>query len=157
MSPKINVLPKVGETAPEFTLPDEKGNLIKLSQFLGRKVVLYFYPKDDTPGCTQEACSFRDELAQYEAINAVVLGVSLDDERSHQAFMKKYDLNFTLLADKNGDVTRLYCVMRGWGPLRFAKRATFVIDSQGVIRAVFPSVRVSGHSEEVLKVLKEIE
>ncbi len=156
MATELNMMPQMGEKAPDFTLQDQKGNPVRLSQFRGRKTVLYFYPKDDTPGCTKEACTFRNDISQYEKLDAVILGVSLDDEKSHQSFSKKYDLGFTLLSDIKGDVSRLYGVLGGWGPVKFANRTTFVIDSAGIIRGVFPHVKVDGHSSEILNLLAQI-
>ncbi len=156
MVTEIDRLPAVGEKAPEFTLSDPEGNPVSLARFRGKKVVLYFYPKDDTPGCTKEACSFRDDLSQFDRLETVVLGVSLDDERSHRGFIKKYGLGFTLLSDKDGEVSRLYGVLGGWGPVKFANRTTFVIDPEGIIRGVFPRVRVDGHSREILLLLEGI-
>jgi peroxiredoxin Q/BCP len=148
---------KEGDLAPDFELPDEGGRPIRLSSLRGKKVVLYFYPKDDTPGCTKEACDFRDRLPQIQAKGAVVLGISTDDERSHFRFKMKYGLPFTLLADKEAFVSKLYGVYKlknfagrsFWG----IERTTFIIDEQGRIAKVFPRVRVDGHVEEVLAAL----
>jgi len=148
---------KEGDAAPDFELPDEKGRPVRLSSLKGKKVVLYFYPKDDTPGCTKEACDFRDRLPQIQAKGAVVLGVSTDDERSHTNFKNKYGLPFTLLADKEARVSKMYGVYKlknfagrsFWG----IERTTFIIDEQGRIAKIFPRVRVDGHVEEVLAAL----
>ncbi|MER3601384.1 MAG: thioredoxin-dependent thiol peroxidase [Nitrososphaerota archaeon] len=146
-----------GDLAPDFELPDERGRPIRLSSFRGRKVVLYFYPKDDTPGCTKEACAFRDRLPLLEARGALVLGVSTDDEASHARFKDKYSLPFPLLADKEAKVSRLYGVykLRSFGGRSFwgIERTTFIIDENGRIAKVFPRVNVDGHVEEVLAAL----
>jgi peroxiredoxin Q/BCP len=147
-----------GITAPDFSLPDETGVLRKLSDYRGVPVVLYFYPKDDTPGCTTEACSFRDGYGQYQRAGVVILGVSPDSPKKHTKFKEKYSLPFTLLADENHQVCELYGV---WGRKKFMGReydgvfrTTFLIDSQGKIRKVFQNVKPDGHSEQVLAALK---
>jgi len=146
---------KEGDTAPDFTTRDASGNEVKLSDFRGQKVALYFYPKDDTPGCTKEACSFRDAHADYEAKGIKVLGVSLDDEASHQAFAAKYDLPFTLLADTDHSLSDSYGVYgeQTWGDKKFmgVERKTFLIDEDGKIKKVFDKVNVEQHSEEVMQ------
>lgn len=140
----------VGDTAPDFTLPTSLGEPVTLSRFKGKKtVVLYFYPKDNTPGCTKEAQAFRDDYEKFKKADAVVLGVSVDDEKSHKYFAEKQKLNFPLLADVGGKVARQYGVM-GW---IMAKRVTYVIDQEGKVKHVFPDVDVDGHSKEVLKVV----
>ncbi|MCS7311923.1 MAG: peroxiredoxin [Acidobacteria bacterium] len=140
-----------GQPAPDFTLQDQDGHDVTLSALRGKWVVLYFYPKDDTPGCTKEACAFRDFIEQYRALGAEVLGVSVDDVSSHKKFHQKYKLNFRLLADPDKRVTRMYGVLH---PLGWARRVTFVIDPQGVVRKVFPKVDVGVHSQEILDFLK---
>lgn len=150
---------RVGDLAPDFTLNDQSGTTVSLSQFRGKKVVLYFYPKDDTPGCTREACSFRDHLAQFQGLNAEIIGVSFDDEASHQKFIEKYGLNFSLLADTNKEVAEKYGVhveknMYGktyWG----IQRATFIIDTEGRVSQIFRNVKVEGHTEEVISALEQ--
>ncbi|MFQ3639002.1 MAG: thioredoxin-dependent thiol peroxidase, partial [Chloracidobacterium sp.] len=148
-------LPDVGSLAPTFTLPDMRGNQVSLEQFRGQKVVLYFYPKDDTPGCTKEACSFRDAHGAYQEKGIVVLGVSLDDEASHRAFAEKYQLPFTLLADTSHTVSEAYGVYgeQEWQGKKFMglARKTFLIDEQGVIVKIFDKVNVEAHSQEVLE------
>ncbi len=148
-------MPEVGSPAPMFTLPDMHGNPVSLEQFRGHKVVLYFYPKDDTPGCTKEACSFRDAYAEYQAKGIVILGVSLDDEASHRTFAEKYQLPFTLLADTNHVVSEAYGVYgeQEWQGKKFLglARKTFLIDEQGVIVKIFDKVNVEAHSQEVLE------
>lgn len=138
-----------GAPAPGFKAQTDDGKTVSLSDFRGKNVVLYFYPKDDTPGCTREACSFRDSLAAFAKKDAVVLGVSLDDPASHTAFRRKFGLPFTLLADTDGAVARAYGVLDG----DCASRWTFVIDREGRIKRVFPNVKVDGHSAEVLNAI----
>lgn len=148
---------QVGEEAPDFTLKDLNGKPISLSKLRGKPVVLYFYPKDDTPGCTKEACGFRDAYEKYEAKGIQVLGVSLDDEKSHQKFASKYKLPFPLLSDTSAEVSKKYGVyvqknMYGkkfWG----IKRTTFIIDEKGRVAEVFDKVEVDTHSRDVLKAL----
>ncbi len=145
-------------SAPEFTMVDETGTSRSLSDYRGMPVVLYFYPKDDTPGCTKEACSFRDEYAAYRDAGVVILGVSPDSPKSHAKFKEKYNLPFTLLADEGHQVCEAYGV---WGLKKFMGReyegvfrTTFVIDENGVVRKVFPNVKPDGHSAEVLAALQ---
>lgn len=143
-----------GTEAPDFSLPDSNGKAVKLSDFAGKTVVLYFYPKDDTPGCTTEACGFRDRTAEYEKRGAVVLGVSPDDSASHTKFAKKYKLPFTLLADVGAKVAKDYGV---WGEKKFmgrsftgVNRTTFIIAPDGEVEKVFRNVKPDGHEKEVL-------
>jgi peroxiredoxin Q/BCP len=151
---------QAGEPAPDFKLPDQEGKEVSLSGFKGTPVVLYFYPKDDTPGCTKEACAFRDARKEYEEAGAVVIGVSPDGPESHQKFARKYDLNFPLLADLDKEVCQAFGVWKEknmYGKKSMGVvRTTFVIDREGVIRKVFPRVKVDGHSEAVLDVLKSL-
>ncbi|MEH1867979.1 MAG: peroxiredoxin [Nostoc sp.] len=139
----------VGTDAPAFTAKDTNGNTVSLSDFAGKTVVLYFYPKDDTPGCTKQACSFRDAQAQYQGKDIVILGVSADDEVSHQAFTQKYDLNFPLLADSDKSLITAFDVDGGG----YAKRVTYVIDPNGKITHVDTSVNTTTHASDVLAVL----
>jgi thioredoxin-dependent peroxiredoxin len=139
----------VGSDAPTFTLKDTNGNTVSLSDFKGKTVVLYFYPKDDTPGCTKQACSFRDAIDQYKSKDVVILGVSADDEASHQAFTQKYSLNFPLLADTDKSLIKAYDVDGGG----YAKRVTYVIDGNGKIIKVDSSVNTSTHASDVLAAL----
>lgn len=139
----------VGTDAPAFTAKDTKGNTVSLSDFAGKTVVLYFYPKDDTPGCTKQACSFRDNYADYQGKDIVVLGVSKDDEASHQQFTQKFNLPFPLLADTNGAIIKAYDVDGGG----YAKRVTYVIDGSGKIIHVDSSVNTSTHASDVLAVI----
>ena len=146
-----------GDSAPDFELPDQDGNKHKLADYAGKNVVLYFYPKADTPGCTAQACGVRDRAAEYEAANAVVLGVSPDSPKKLRAFADKYGLAFTLLGDEDHSVAEKYGVwveksMYGrkyWG----AQRATFVIDPEGVVRHVIEKVTPKTHDDEVLAAL----
>ncbi|MBE9037963.1 peroxiredoxin [aff. Roholtiella sp. LEGE 12411] len=139
----------VGTDAPAFTAKDTNGNTISLSDFAGKTVVLYFYPKDDTPGCTKQACSFRDAQSEYQGKDVVVLGVSADDEAAHQAFTAKYNLNFPLLADTDKALIKAFDVDGGG----YAKRVTYVIDPNGKITHVDASVNTSTHAQDVLATL----
>ena len=146
-----------GRSAPDFTLTSDSGERITLSEFRGRPVVIYFYPRDDTTGCTAEACSFRDDYAAYEKRGVVILGVSPDDVASHVRFRDKYSLPFTLLADPDHRVAEQY---GAWGEKTFMGktsigliRSTFVIDADGVVTKAISPVRVRGHSDEVLAAL----
>ncbi|MUL38783.1 peroxiredoxin [Gloeocapsopsis dulcis] len=139
----------VGTNAPTFTAKDTNGNTISLSDFAGKTIVLYFYPKDDTPGCTKQACSFRDAQPDYQNKDIVVLGVSKDDEASHQQFTQKYNLNFPLLADTDGSIINAYDVDGGG----YAKRVTYVIDPQGKIAHIDSAVNTTTHASDVLTAL----
>ena len=149
---------RVGVRAPGFALKTGSGETVRLSDFLGRDVVLYFYPKDDTPGCTKEACSFQGALADFAKTRAVVLGVSRDDEASHRRFAEKFHLSFPLLCDEDASVCKTYGVYKQksmygrtyWG----IERTTFLIDERGRISAMFPKVSVDGHTEAVLQALR---
>lgn len=149
---------KVGDKAPDFTLKSDKDEEVSLKDFLGKSdIVLYFYPKDNTPGCTKEACSFRDNIQPIQAKNAVVLGISPDSVKSHQSFIKKQSLNFTLLSDPDKKVAEAY---GAWGEKSmYGKkymgilRTTFVIGKDGKIKHVFEKVKPEGHANEVLQVL----
>ena len=145
--------------APAFKLLDETGTHRSLADYLGKPVVLYFYPADDTPGCTKEACSFRDDYGVYEQAGIVILGVSPDSPRSHAKFKAKYNLPFTLLADDGHQVCDLYGV---WGDKKLwgheyegVLRTTFLIDEQGMVKKVLPNVKPDGHSAKVLAALKD--
>ena len=149
-----------GEQAPEFTLADEDGINHSLSDYRGSPLVLYFYPKDDTPGCTKQACGFRDDYSAYQEANVKVLGVSPDTSKSHTKFINKFDLPFTLLADTERHVIKLYDV---WGLKKnFGReyegviRTTFLIDGDGIIARVLENVRAADHSTEILSTLQEI-
>ncbi|HEY8489231.1 MAG TPA: thioredoxin-dependent thiol peroxidase [Thermaerobacter sp.] len=150
-------MPKVGDTAPDFTLLDHRGEAVRLSDFRGRKVVLYFYPKDDTPGCTREACSFRDDHSRLQEAGAVVLGISPDPVESHVRFRDKYGLPFPLLSDPDHQVAEAYGVWKEkrmygrtyWG----IERTTFVIDEEGRVLAVIRGVKPEEHPRRALKAL----
>jgi peroxiredoxin Q/BCP len=150
---------EIGAKAPDFALADQDGILRKLSDYKGKPVVLYFYPKDDTPGCTKEACSFRDSFADFKKAGIEVLGVSVDDSKSHEKFRKKYNLPFTLLADTDKKVVNDYGVWvekinygkKYWG----VARTTFLIDKKGNIVHVFERVKPDEHATEVLQKLSE--
>ncbi|MEM1168704.1 MAG: peroxiredoxin [Cyanobacteria bacterium P01_H01_bin.35] len=139
----------VGTKAPEFTVKDTNGNTVSLSDFAGKTVVMYFYPKDDTPGCTKEAQSFRDNYAEYQGKDMVVLGVSMDDESSHKAFTEKYGLPFQLLADVDGTITKAYDVEAGG----YSKRVTYIIDAEGTISHVDEKVKTDSHAKDILAVI----
>ena len=148
-----------GSPAPDFELPSDSGETVKLSSLRGKPVVLYFYPKDGTPGCTTQACGIRDAYGEFERAGAIVLGVSPDDEKSHVEFRKKHELPFTLLADTEHEVAERYGV---WGEKKFmgrtymgVKRWTFVIDDAGTVRKIFPDVKPSRHADDVLGVLRD--
>ena len=149
---------KEGDRAPDFVLPSSKGMPVKLSSLKDKSIVLYFYPEDDTPGCTKEACSFRDNLPKFEGLDAVILGISKDSLASHEKFIGKYSLNFTLLSDERLVVHKLYGTWKlknsygrtYWG----TERSTFVIDKKGRVKKVFRKVKVDGHETEVLKALR---
>ena len=151
---------EAGDRAPSFTLKDQDGNTHKLADYKGQTVVLYFYPRDNTPGCIKEACSFRDELDNIETEGAVVLGVSTDDAASHQKFREKYDLNFPLLVDTNAKVSTRY---GAWGEKNnYGKiivgmiRSTFVIGPDGKLLKVWKRARAADHGVAVLKALRDL-
>jgi peroxiredoxin Q/BCP len=153
-------MPQEGAEAPDFTLPSDRGTEVALRDLRGTPVVLYFYPKDDTPGCTTQACDFRDRWEDVRATGATVLGVSPDNERSHVKFRDKYKLPFPLLADAGGKVASAY---GAWGEKSFmgrkydgVHRSTFIIGSDGRIAKVFPKVKPEGHADEVLAVLRQL-
>ena len=150
---------EVGKKAPEFSLLNQDGKKISLKDYLGKKVVLYFYPKDDTLGCTQEACNFRDEFPKFTKTKAVILGVSPDSVKSHKKFAEKYDLNFDLLADEEKKVVEKYEVWKEksmYGRKYMGvERTTFIIDEKGKIKTIFNKVKVDGHNKEVLEALKD--
>jgi len=148
-----------GQPAPDVPVQTDKGETVSLTDFAGKRVVVYFYPKDDTPGCTIEACNFRDNLGALEAENAVVLGVSLDDIASHEAFRDKYELPFPLLADTNHAISNAFGVygeqdFRGHKYMGLS-RSTFIIGADGNVAKVWPKVDPNGHGEEVLAWLRE--
>lgn len=151
---------KVGDAAPDFRGKTTDGSEIKLADFRGKKLVMYFYPMDDTPGCTKQACSLRDHNVEIKAKGAAILGVSTQDEASHQRFTAKYNLNFPLLADKGGEVAKAYGAMGGGGLMSVAKslagiadRVTFIVDEKGRIAHIIDDVHTANHAEEVLGLL----
>jgi peroxiredoxin Q/BCP len=149
---------KVGDRVPELSLPDQHGKNVTLKSFKGKQLVLYFYPKDDTPGCTKESCDFRDVESQIVRAGGVIVGVSLDGKESHQKFIKKFGLPFPLLTDEDASISKAYGVYKEksmygkkyWG----IERSTFVIDPDGRLKAVFRKVKVDGHVDEVLTALR---
>ena len=150
---------KEGDKAPEFAVTDGEGNIVRLKDLRGKKVVLYFYPKDDTPGCTKEACAFRDAFSKFKKRGIEVLGVSLDSEKSHQKFAQKFGLPFRLLADTNKKVSEAYGT---YGEKKFMGRTymgnhrmTFLIDEKGKIKKIFSKVKPEDHAEEVLSAFNE--
>jgi peroxiredoxin Q/BCP len=159
MPKAANQDPKVGQKAPDFAVMNDKGEKVKLSDLKGKKVVLYFYPKDDTPGCTKEACAFRDGIDEIKKRGAVVIGVSVDTVDSHKKFKSKFDLNFTLLADTDKKMVEAYGTWKEksmYGKTYMGiERTTFIIDEQGKISHIFPKVKVDRHYEEVVEALAE--
>jgi peroxiredoxin Q/BCP len=151
-----NEYPSVGSPAPEFELPDQIGQLHSLEDYRDQWVVLYFYPKDETPGCTTEACEFRDNIFKFVELNAQILGVSLDDVESHKAFADNYDLPFPLLADSDGDLSSAYGVKTRMFGMTVAKRQTFIIGPDGTIEKHYEKVKPDEHSAEVLADLKTL-
>jgi len=150
----------VGDKAPGFTLPTDGGGEISLSDFKGKPVVLYFYPKDDTSGCTAEACAFRDALPDFSKVKAEVIGISRDPVKKHDKFKEKYALNFPLASDEEGEVCEAYgtWVEKSMYGRKYMgiERCTFLIDGKGVTREVWRKVKVPGHAEEVLKAAKAL-
>jgi peroxiredoxin Q/BCP len=150
---------KEGDKAPDFTAKDQNGNQLKLSDLLGTQTVLYFYPKDDTPGCTKQACSLRDGFSTFTEKGIKILGVSMDDEQSHQKFISKYELPFTLLTDTDHGIADIY---DSYGDKQYMGktyqgilRKTFLIDETGKIKKIFDKVKVDEHADEVLKAFSE--
>lgn len=148
--------PEVGAEAPAFALLDQNGVRRELADYRGGWLVLYFYPKDDTPGCTTEACEFRDDYRQFRALGAELVGVSLDDVASHKAFAEKYHLPFPLLADSGHAVARAYGVFKSIGPLKFAQRQTFIIGPDGRVTRHYTRVRPKSHADEILRDLRAL-
>ena len=149
-------MPQVGDVAPDFSLQDQHGNTVRLADHHGRPVVLYFYPKDDTPGCTTEACNFRDDIFQFREMGVEVVGVSLDDVESHKAFAEKYSLPFALLSDADQTVAKAYGVLTKSGPMSYAKRETFVIAPDGTVAKHYAEVKAAEHSDQVLQDVKAL-
>ena len=153
------MMPEAGAKAPDFSLPDGSGKTLSLKDFRGKRLVIYFYPKDDTSGCTQESCDFRDNMARVRKLGAEVVGVSADPVKSHAKFAVKYDLPFPLLSDPDKVLIKAYGV---WQQKTFMGktymgivRSTFLIDERGVIARAWPKVKVSGHVDEVMEALSE--
>ncbi|MDD3191536.1 MAG: thioredoxin-dependent thiol peroxidase [Bacilli bacterium] len=149
---------EIGRKAPDFTLPDQNLKSVTLSSFLGKKVILYFYPKDDTPGCTQQACTFRDSYSEFQALNAVIIGISKDSSTSHQKFIKKYQLPFLLLADEEKAAIQAYDVWKEknmYGKkVMGVQRSTFIIDEKGNIEKIFVKANPETNADEILAYLK---
>lgn len=144
----------IGDKAPDFVLPSDQDKMVSLQSLRGKKVILYFYPKDNTPGCTREACDFRDSLAQFASNNTEVIGISKDSPQKHQKFKQKYALPFTLLADESGDNCQAYGVINKkslfGNTFLGIQRSTFLIDEKGVIRFIWRKVKVADHIKQVL-------
>lgn len=151
---------EVGEKAPAFTLPDDQGTKVKLADLKGKPVVLYFYPRDDTPGCTKEACAFRDRYDELKQLGVSLLGVSPDTAASHSTFREKYDLPFPLLVDENHAIAEKYGAWREknlYGKKSMGiQRSTYLIDTQGKVAAVWKRVKVDGHDEQVIEAVKKL-
>lgn len=151
---------KEGQAAPDFALLDQDGNTVKLSDLKGQHLVLYFYPRDATPGCTTEACNFRDAMPDYEGLGIRVLGISPDSVASHRKFIDKHGLPFTLLADPEKEVIQTYGIWKEknmYGKKSMGvERTTVLIDADGVVRRVFPRVKVSGHVQKVLEAVRSL-
>ena len=148
--------PPVGSAAPSFALPDQKGETRRLEEFGGKWLVLYFYPKDNTPGCTTQACEFRDNIFEFRRLDAEIVGISLDDVSTHLAFAEEHGLPFALLADEGGVVAQEYGVLRNFGVVKLASRQTFLISPEGVVARHYEKVDVNTHSEEVLRDLSAL-
>lgn len=144
----------VGDQAPAFALSDQHGQRHTLEKYRGHWLVLFFYPRDDTPGCTQEACQFRDAFAPLNAMHAEVIGISVDDAASHARFAAKYQLPFTLLADTQGEFARQYGALLKLGPFKMARRISFIVSPQGRIAHVFTGVNPAHHTSDVMRILK---
>jgi peroxiredoxin Q/BCP len=156
-SAPANTCPVSGGAAPAFDLLDQNGQRRHLEDYRGQWLVLYFYPKDDTPGCTTEACQFRDDYYRFKALDAVVIGVSLDDVASHKAFADKYHLPFPLLADGEKKLAGAYGVLGGFGPIKFASRQSFIIDPRGRIARHYARVSPGRHAGEIIRDLQALQ
>jgi peroxiredoxin Q/BCP len=146
----------LNQTAPAFSLPDQNDTLHSPSDYRGRWCVIYFYPKDDTPGCTKQACNLRDNYAVLVDKNIQIIGISCDKEQNHQQFADKYQLPFTLLSDAQGTTARQYQCLFSLGPIKFAKRHSFLIDPEGIIRATFRNVQAGQHSQQILDAFERL-
>lgn len=145
-----------GALAPDFELPDQNGRMHRLADYAGRWLVLFFYPRDDTPGCTREACRFRDDIGVMDDLDAEVVGISVDSVRSHDDFARKYQLPYPLLSDQGGRTTAAYGSLLKLGPVKFARRRTFIIAPDGRIAARFDRVDPERHAEEVARTLRAL-
>jgi len=146
--------PKAGSDAPSFNLQDQNGDWHQLEDYQGQWLAIYFYPKDDTPGCTKEACNFRDNIYAFKAIDAAVVGISVDDVESHKEFSDKYKLPFTILADENNETSRAYGVLKDYKLIKLASRQSFLIDPEGKIAKHYEKVDPDTHTNEVLADIK---
>jgi peroxiredoxin Q/BCP len=146
--------PMAGSDAPSFNLQDQNGDWHKLEDYQGQWLAIYFYPKDDTPGCTKEACNFRDNIYAFKAIDAAVVGISVDDVESHKEFSDKYKLPFTILADENNETTKAYGVLKDYKLIKLASRQSFLIDPEGKIAKHYGDVNPDTHTDEVLTDIK---
>lgn len=153
----VTPTPKANEKAPDFNLPDAKNVMHQLSDYHGQWLVLYFYPKADTPGCTAEACHFRDDMTQLTKLGANVVGISVDDSLAHAKFAKKYNLPFPLLSDKDGVVAAQYGALTNLMIIKFAKRYTFLINPAGIIAKTYLDVNTSAHSQQIILDLKGLQ
>lgn len=151
---------KVGDKAPSFKLKNQDGKIISLTELKGKPIVLYFYPKDDTPGCTKEACNFRDEFPKFGKLKVKIIGISADSVESHKKFAEKYNLPFNLLSDEKKEIVEKYGVWKEknmYGRKYMGiERTTFIIDAEGKINKIFPKVKVDDHNKEVMEALKEL-
>lgn len=147
----LQASPPVGSAAPDFELPDQHGATHRLGDYVGKWLVLYFYPKDNTPGCTTQACEFRDNIFAFRGLGAEIVGISLDDVETHRGFAAEHGLPFALLADEGGRVASEYGVLRNFGVVKLASRQTFLISPDGLVARHYPQVDVNQHSEEVLR------
>jgi peroxiredoxin Q/BCP len=146
----------LGQVAPDFNLKNSQGESVSLASFQGQWLVVFFYPKDDTPGCTAEACSFRDNYDDIKKLNASIVGISVDSSESHQKFKEKHNLPFMLLADEGGNVAKQYGALNNFLIFKFAKRQSFIIDPEGLIRRVYRSVSPSKHALEIKEDLQQL-
>lgn len=146
----------IGDTAPSFSLKDQHNQLHEINQYKGKWLILYFYPKDDTPGCTKEACNFRDDITQIKQLNASIVGISLDDQSSHAKFANKYSLPFPLLADTEASVTQSYGSLFSFLGLRYAKRHSFIIAPDKTIVKIYRDVNTDTHSQQIINDLSQL-
>lgn len=147
---------EIGKPAPEFQLLDQHGKTHSLDDYRGRWLVIYFYPKDDTPGCTTEACAFRDDVLHLRRMDVGLVGISTDDVESHKEFANKYNLPFSLLSDRDGNVARSYGSLTRMGPFRFAKRHTFIIGPEGRVERIYRDVDPKTHSQQIIGDLRAL-